>query len=66
MKLKKLKDYPVRCSFCKEKSANYKIVGGEYGGRTTCCDCFSNLHTDMRSSNENSLAEDQLYSMYKI
>jgi hypothetical protein len=77
MKRKTIKgDLLVTCSFCKRKNAKHIIVGGflsDYngfiGGRTVCEECYNivKIKNDKHQPcSENTLAEEQLYSMYKI
>jgi hypothetical protein len=69
MHLKHLKSYPVKCSFCKEKTAKHKIVGHPYGGRTVCDKCsisILELKSKIQPSGNLSEAEEQLYSNFKV
>lgn len=65
MKIKKITDNPVTCSFCKERKAYHKIVGYPFGGRTTCKECFDKNNVPDKDI-ANSEGENQAYGMYKV
>jgi len=66
MKRKRLPKYPVKCSFCKEKKAECKIVGGEHGGKTICNECFNKINIKETVQKYLSHGEEQAYRMYRV
>lgn len=48
---------PVKCSFCKEKKANFTIHGGMatgmgLGGKACCDDCFPGIQARVEKAEE--------------
>lgn len=71
MKRKRIKNLAVgtyvKCSFCKDKTAETQIVGYPYYGRTVCNNCYKELASNEKQDDvDTSLGEEQAYNIYKV